>query len=150
MRTASAWAPGTSALPKKPPWTHAVCSPSWQKMQVPSENANGMTTTSPTLTVRTSPPTASTTPIASCPMTTPLSLRSSEVYGQRSLPQMQAGPGDADDRVCRLDDLGIGDVLDPDVAGCVHDGGAHQVVTSGACAYSSSVTWSPQVTTFPS
>ena len=36
-------------------------------------------------------------------------------------------------------DLGIGDVLDPDVAGCVHDGGTHQLFTSGACAYSSSV-----------
>ena len=45
---------GTSLLPKKPPWTHAVCRPSSQNTQVPSENANGMTTTSPRLTVRTS------------------------------------------------------------------------------------------------
>ena len=35
--SASAWAPLRPALPKKPPWTQAVFSPSWQKAQVPSE-----------------------------------------------------------------------------------------------------------------
>jgi hypothetical protein len=65
MRTASDCAPGTCGLPKKPPWMQAVCNPSSQNMQVPSENANGMTTTSPAFTVRTSAPTSSTTPIAS-------------------------------------------------------------------------------------
>src|SRR6266545_4442669 len=49
-----------------------------------------MTTTSPTLTVRTSAPTASTTPMASWPMRRPESLWSSVLYGHRSLPQMAA------------------------------------------------------------
>src|SRR5712691_1823878 len=89
-RTASACAPATSTVPKNPPWMHDVCSPSWQKTQVPSEYANGMTTTSPTFMVRTSAPTASTTPIASCPMWRPVSLCSIVLYGQRSLPQMEA------------------------------------------------------------
>jgi hypothetical protein len=77
-------------LPKKPTCTQAVLSPSWQKAQVPSENANGMTTTSPGLTVRTSAPTSSTTPMASWPIGWPVSVASSDAYGQRSLPQMQA------------------------------------------------------------
>ena len=63
---------------------HDVCSPSWQKTQVPSEYANGMTTTSPAFMVRTSAPTASTRPMASCPMRRPVSLRSIVLYGQRS------------------------------------------------------------------
>src|SRR5205085_6070608 len=89
-RTASACAPATSPLPKKPPCTHDVCRPSWQNSQVPSENANGITTRSPSLIVRTSAPTVSTTPIASWPITRPVSLSSSVLYGHRSLPQMQA------------------------------------------------------------
>ena len=36
-----------------------------------------------------------------------------------------AGAGDADDGVGRLGDAGVGDVLDADVAGPEHDGGAH-------------------------
>ena len=40
--------------------------------------------------VQTSAPTASTTPIASCPMRRPVSLCSIVLYGQRSLPQMEA------------------------------------------------------------
>src|SRR5436189_208805 len=35
-RNASACAPSTSLMPKKPPCKHEVCSPSWQKMHVPS------------------------------------------------------------------------------------------------------------------
>ena len=69
IRTASACAPATSTVPKNPPRTQEVCSPSRQNAQLPSEKANGMTTRSPTLWVRTSVPTASTTPIASWPMT---------------------------------------------------------------------------------
>ena len=38
-----------------------------------------------------------------------------------------AGAGDADDRVGRVDDGGVGDVLDTDVAGLVHDGCAHVI-----------------------
>jgi hypothetical protein len=49
-----------------------------------------MMTRSPTFMVRTSAPMASTTPIASCPMRRPVSLCSIVLYGQRSLPQMQA------------------------------------------------------------
>src|SRR5581483_5424669 len=56
MRRASAWAPFTPSLPKEVPCTQAVVRPSWQKWQVPSELAKGMTTTSPCLTVRTSRP----------------------------------------------------------------------------------------------
>src|SRR3954467_1364563 len=89
-RSASAWAPFIPLLPKKPTWTQAVCRPSWQNAHVPSENANGMTTTSPRLMVRPSAPTSSTTPIASCPMDWPVSDGSIAPYGHRSLPQMQA------------------------------------------------------------
>src|SRR6266852_5590187 len=74
MRSPSACAPLTPLLPKKPTCTHAVCSPSWQNSHVPSENANGITTTSPGLTVRTSAPMSSTTPTASWPMLWPVSL----------------------------------------------------------------------------
>src|SRR3954469_9510529 len=49
-----------------------------------------MTTTSPRLTARTSAPTSSTTPMASWPIDCPVSPRSIDQYGQRSLPQMQA------------------------------------------------------------
>src|SRR5437588_2536705 len=49
-----------------------------------------MTTTSPAFSVLTSAPTSSTTPMASCPTLRPLSLCSIVLYGQRSLPQMQA------------------------------------------------------------
>jgi hypothetical protein len=90
MRSASACAPLMPLLPKKPTCTHAVCSPLWQNSHVPSENANGITTTSPGLTVRTSAPMSSTTPIASWPMRWPVSLGAIDVYGHRSLPQMQA------------------------------------------------------------
>src|SRR4051794_20180507 len=89
-RSASACAPFIPLLPKKPTCTQAVCSPSWQNAQVPSEKANGMTTTSPRLIVRTSAPTSSTTPIASWPIDCPASDGSMEAYGHRSLPQMQA------------------------------------------------------------
>src|SRR5262249_7914938 len=36
-----------------------------------------------------------------------------------------AGMGDAHDRIGRLDEGGVGDVLDADVAGAVHHGGSH-------------------------
>src|SRR6516164_184796 len=49
-----------------------------------------MITKSPRLTVRTSAPTSSTTPIASCPITRPVSLRSIFWYGHKSLPQTHA------------------------------------------------------------
>src|SRR4051794_10160188 len=90
MRSASACAPFMPRLPTKPTCTHAVGSPSLQKSQVPSEIANGITTTWPHLMVQTSLPTASTTPIASCPMLWPVSLFGMSLYGQRSLPQMHA------------------------------------------------------------
>ena len=89
-RTASACAAPVARPSKKPPWTQAVCSPSWQKAQVPSEKANGITTRSPGLTVRTSGPTSSTRPIASWPIGRPLSVGSRSAYGHRSLPQTQA------------------------------------------------------------
>jgi hypothetical protein len=57
---------------------------------VPSEKANGITTTSPFLTVATCDPTSSTTPMASWPIDCPVSERSIDAYGHRSLPQMQA------------------------------------------------------------
>src|SRR5581483_4535972 len=71
-------------------WRHDVCNPASQKMQVPSENANGITTTSPRFSVRTPLPTSSTTPIASCPITRAPSLGCSVLYGQRSDPQIHA------------------------------------------------------------
>ncbi|HEX2086484.1 MAG TPA: hypothetical protein VHF89_12430 [Solirubrobacteraceae bacterium] len=75
-RSASAWAPFMPSLPKKPTCTHAVGSPSRQNEQVPSEYANGMTTTSPFSTVVTCDPTSSTTPTASWPIDCPVSERS--------------------------------------------------------------------------
>src|SRR3954469_21160091 len=90
MRSASACAPFMPRLPTKPTWTHAVGSPSRQKSQVPSEIANGITTTWPFFTRWTPLPTASTTPIASWPMLWPFSVFGMSLYGQRSLPQMHA------------------------------------------------------------
>src|SRR6266513_2235396 len=90
IRTASACAPATSVVPKNPPWIHDVWSPSWQNAHVPSENANGIITKSPRLILLTSAPTSSTTPIASCPITRPVSLRSIFWYGHKSLPQIHA------------------------------------------------------------
>src|SRR5215211_7974108 len=49
-----------------------------------------MATRSPAVMVRTSAPTASTTPMASCPIRRPVSLCSIVLYGQRSLPQIAA------------------------------------------------------------
>src|SRR5205823_14992080 len=61
------------------------------------------------------------------------------------------GAGDGDECVVRFDQVRVGDVLDPDVAGAVHDSCAHaQLSIRGAAAYSSSVTWSPQVAGLPS
>jgi hypothetical protein len=90
IRSASAWAPSVPLLPKKPTCTQAVGRPSWQNAQVPSENANGITTTSPFVILLTCDPTSSTTPMASCPIDCPVSERSIDSYGHRSLPQMQA------------------------------------------------------------
>src|SRR5213593_2379547 len=62
------------------------------------------------------------------------------------------GADDAHDRVGRLDDRRVGDVLDPDVAGAVHHGCVHQFSPSsidGAWPYCSSLTCSPQATTSP-
>ena len=89
-RTASACAALAPKASKNPPCTQAVCSPSVQKAQVPSENANGMITKSPTLKFRTSEPMSSTTPMASWPIGLPVSVGSSAPYGHRSLPQMEA------------------------------------------------------------
>jgi len=89
-RSASACAPPTSPVPKNPPCTHAVCRPSWQNAQVPSGYANGITTTSPRFSVRTSAPTSSTTPMASCPIGCGSLSRSFNLYGHKSLPQIQA------------------------------------------------------------
>ena len=110
---------------QKPPCRQEVCRPSRQKTQVPSDQANGATTRSPALTVRTSAPTSSTTPMNSWPI---------RLAGRRSAPcwlvrpqvaAADAGAGDADQRVGGLDEPGVGDVLDPDVAGAEHDGCAH-------------------------
>src|SRR3954468_2444472 len=90
MRSASACAPLRPLLPKKPTCTQAVFRPSWQNSQVPSEWANGMITRSPRLTVETSAPTSSPTPMASWPIDWPLSDGAMSAYGQRSEPQMQA------------------------------------------------------------
>ena len=74
----------------KPTCTQAVGSSSLQNSHVPSEIANGITTTWPRLTVLASLPTASTMPIASWPMLCPVSLFGMSLYGHRSLPQIQA------------------------------------------------------------
>jgi hypothetical protein len=39
-----------------------------------------------------------------------------------------AGAGDADDRVGRIHNRGIGNVLDPNIAGTVHDSCAHRSI----------------------
>ena len=56
-----------------------VCSPSRQNTQVPSDTANGATTRSPGLTVRTSAPTSSTMPMNSWPIRRPASSAPSVV-----------------------------------------------------------------------
>src|SRR6266536_2257683 len=89
-RTASPCPPSTSPKPYLPPWRQALCSPRRQNTQVPSDQRNGETTSSPALIVRTSSPTASTTPMNSCPIRRPVSLGSIDLYGQRSLPQIPA------------------------------------------------------------
>src|SRR5213593_539115 len=109
MRSASACAPFMPLLPKKPTCTHAVLSPSWQNSQVPSEIANGITTTSPRLTVRTSAPTSSTTPIASWPMLCPLLAGRHRVV-RPEVAAADAGADDAHDRVGGLDDRRVGNV----------------------------------------
>src|SRR2546430_8672624 len=83
-----------------------------------------MTTTSPTFTMRTSAPMASTTPMASCPMWRPVSLCSIVLYGQRSLPQMAAR---ATATRASAGSIRWGsDCLDADVAGAVDDGCTHR------------------------
>jgi hypothetical protein len=147
-RTASACAPATGPLPKNPPLMQAVCSLSWQKMQVPSEKANGMTTKSPCFMVRTSAPISSTVAIASWPITRPVSLCGSVLYGQRSLPQMQA-------RVTRMMASVGSSILGSGTFSIRTSPAPYMTVAricrylpasiSGAAAYSSSVTCSPQV-----
>ena len=73
----------------------------------------------------TSSPICSTTPIASWPMRRPSGV-SPEVVVRVQVGPAHAGVGDADDRVGRLLDDGVGDLLDADVSGPVHDGGEHQ------------------------
>src|SRR6266542_1868359 len=123
-RKASPCPPSTSSRPYLPPCRHSLCRPSWQNTQVPSDHRNGETTTSPALTVRTSVPTASTTPMNSWPMRRPVSLCSIVLYGQRSLPQM-AARADGDEGVGLFDQVGVRDGLDADVAGAIHDSRAH-------------------------
>src|SRR6266542_5902926 len=89
-RTTSPWPPSTSSEPYRPPCRHSLCRPSRQNTQVPSDHRNGETTRSPVLIVRTSVPTASTTPMNSCPIRRPVSVGSIALYGHRSLPQIAA------------------------------------------------------------
>ena len=89
-RTASPCPPSTSAKPYLPPCRHSLCSPSRQKTQLPSDHRNGETTRSPALMVATSDPTASTTPMNSCPIRRPASSCGIDLYGHRSLPQIAA------------------------------------------------------------
>src|SRR6266536_3221778 len=150
MRSASAWAPFVPLLPKKPTCTQAVLSPSWQNSQVPSEIANGITTRFASLD--------------SPDVSTGL-LDDSDRFLAHALPALgwrhrvvwpqvaaaEASADDAHDRVGGLDDPRVGDVLDPHVAGAVHDGCAHQFspAIDGALLYCSSLTCSPQATTSP-
>ena len=67
-RTASPCPPSIPLRAQKPPCSHAVCRPSRQKSQVPSDQANGATTRSPFLTLVTSDPASSTMPMNSWPM----------------------------------------------------------------------------------
>src|SRR3954454_17622321 len=73
---------------QKAPWAQEVCRPSRQNVHVPSETAKGQTTRSPLLTVVTSEPVSSTTPMSSCPIRAGPSAGDIEPYGHRSLPQM--------------------------------------------------------------
>src|SRR5207249_11331296 len=68
-----------------------------------------------------------------------------------------AGAGDGDERVGRLDEAGVGDVLDANVAGAEHDGSAHgdlplvvDVSAHRGAWYCSSLTFSIQSTLLPS
>jgi hypothetical protein len=46
-----------------------------------------------------------------------------------------AGARDADECVCRFDESCVGDVLDPDIAGAVHDSCFHDGTEAGVCAW---------------
>src|SRR3954469_8543340 len=69
--------------------SHCECSPCEHMKQVPQETLNGTTTRSPGASSVTSLPTSSTTPIGSCPSTSPSSRNGpSTSYRCRSEPQM--------------------------------------------------------------
>ena len=98
--------------------------PTRQCGQVLSEYMNGATTKSPGRTLRTSAPTSSTIPTNSWPMRVGSVTSLIPRYGHRSLPQTHAAVTRTRASV-GLDDRGVGDVLDADVAGGVEDGGLH-------------------------
>jgi len=75
-RTSSPCPPSTgrplrSVEPYHPPFSHDVLIPFAQLRQVLSPQVNGVTTKSPTATVDTESPAASTTPTNSCPIRSP-------------------------------------------------------------------------------
>ena len=91
--------------------------------QVPSLKANGAITRSPRLTLETSAPASSTTPMNSWPIGPGLERRVAAVVPE--VRAADAGQHDADDRVGRLDDGGVGPVAGVDAVGLDEDRCSH-------------------------
>ena len=98
--------------------------PRWQKTQVPSDHANGATTRSPALTRA---------DVGADVLDDADELVAHAASGLARLhrvvgPEIAAadgGAGDAHERIGRLDDPGVGDGLDADIARAVHHGRSH-------------------------
>ena len=106
--------------------SHCDCSPWLHMKQLPHAMLNGITTRSPGAIWVTSGPTSSTIPIGSCPHIALLEERAHQLVGVQ-VRAADRGQRDAHDRVGRLFDPRIRDLLDADVTPAVpgdrlHDG----------------------------
>src|SRR5450432_4236904 len=101
-------------------WTwvvsHCECRPWPHIPQSTQDTLNGMTTRSPTLSWVTSGPISSTTPIGSCPSTSPASRKGSEHGVEVQVGAAQSCRGDPHDDVGRVSDRRIRDFVHADVA----------------------------------
>ena len=123
-RTASPWPPSTSSKPYRPPCRQDVCRPSRQKTQVPSDQRNGRDDEVAGLD-RAHVGADCLDDADELVPHPPAGLARLHRLVRPEIAAADRGAGDADERVGRLDEVGVGDVLDPDVAGAVHDGCAH-------------------------
>ena len=121
MRAFSAWVPIVCATNSA--CTHLDWKPAWQISQVLSEMTNEPTTKSPTLTFLHLG--ADLLDDADVLVTHDLVVDGLDAAVGPQVRPADAGRGQPDDRVGRLDDLRVLALLDPDVAGGVHDYSTH-------------------------